>query len=50
MNREDSKDCNGELNVRRKNATLKTKLINEEVYKNINWSKLEIEEKLAKRM
>ncbi len=44
----DIKDISYELNRRRKNATLKTKLINKEAYKNIDWKKLKKEKKLAK--
>ena len=36
-------------NAMRKNATYKTKLINEEIYTNIDWNKLKIEEELAKK-
>ncbi|QVK17686.1 MBL fold metallo-hydrolase [Mycoplasmatota bacterium] len=49
MNCKEKKNNTEELNGRRKNATLKTKLINEEIYKNIHWGRLEIEEKLAKK-
>ncbi|GAA0179396.1 alkyl sulfatase dimerization domain-containing protein [Clostridium sediminicola] len=38
-----------ELNVRRKNATVKTKSINEEAYSNIDWKRLKIEEELSKK-
>ncbi|PAB58973.1 alkyl/aryl-sulfatase [Anaeromicrobium sediminis] len=41
-------DKNKKLNPSRKDATLKTMLINEEVYKNIDFDKLKIEEELAK--
>lgn len=36
-------------NARRKKATYKTKLINKEVYINIDWNKLKIEKALAKK-
>lgn len=49
MDSRKNKDNTKELNAIRKNATLKTKLINEEVYDNIDWNTLEIEEKLAKK-
>ena len=46
----DCQDKNiGELNPHRKNATLKTKLINEEVYKHIDWERLQVEIALAQK-
>ncbi|WP_432665596.1 alkyl sulfatase dimerization domain-containing protein [Wukongibacter baidiensis] len=48
MNCENKKEYTEELNPFRKKATAKTKLINEKVYRNIDWNKLKVEEILAK--
>ncbi|MCT4508555.1 MAG: MBL fold metallo-hydrolase [Tepidibacter sp.] len=42
-------DSKNNTNARRKKATYKTKLINKEVYINIDWNKLKIEKSLAKK-
>lgn len=49
MSSEKNKDQQKEINAFRKDATIKTRLINEEVYKNIDWDRLKIEKKLAKK-
>lgn len=49
MSPENSKAKEKELNVLRKDATLKTRLINEKFFKNIDWDKLKIEKELAKK-
>ncbi len=48
MNCENKKENIEKLNPFRKNATAKTKLINEDVCRNIDWDKLKVEEILAK--
>lgn len=47
MNSKNNKDKG--LDTFRKDATPKTRLINDEVYKNIDWDKLKIEKELAKK-
>lgn len=47
MDNDSNKDFAGELNVRRKNATPKTRITNEEAYDNLDRIRLGIEEKLA---
>ncbi|MBM7615519.1 alkyl/aryl-sulfatase [Alkaliphilus hydrothermalis] len=44
-----NKKSKKDLNTLRKDATLKTRLINEEIYDNINWDKLKIDEELSKK-
>ncbi|KAB3532940.1 MBL fold metallo-hydrolase [Alkaliphilus pronyensis] len=44
-----NKKSKNKLNTLRKDATLKTRLINEGIYDNINWDKLKIEEELSKK-
>lgn len=49
MDSENNKNQKKEENAFRKDATIKTRLINEETYKNIDWDRLKREKRLAKK-